>query len=70
MALTECPECGNPLSDMASFCPHCGYSPELVEQAKEQYLYRGILGLSCGCWLVGLLLVLIAGIISALTSGP
>lgn len=26
MALIECPECGNMVSDSASSCPRCGYS--------------------------------------------
>ncbi|MCD8174555.1 MAG: hypothetical protein LUD41_01215 [Phascolarctobacterium sp.] len=25
MALINCPECGGLVSDMANFCPHCGY---------------------------------------------
>ena len=25
MAMINCPECGNPISDMAQSCPHCGY---------------------------------------------
>lgn len=25
MAIIKCKECGNEISDKASFCPHCGY---------------------------------------------
>jgi uncharacterized membrane protein YvbJ len=37
MALIQCPECGNGLSDKAPTCPHCGYvltSNDPVEAAK------------------------------------
>ena len=27
MALTDCPECGQQISDKAKFCPGCGYTP-------------------------------------------
>lgn len=28
MSLVRCPECGQPISDKATCCPHCGYVPE------------------------------------------
>jgi len=28
MSLVHCPECGTKVSDLASFCPHCGYRSE------------------------------------------
>ena len=44
MALIKCPECGNDVSDMAPFCPHCGVAianqsePVSIEGTKEQQI--------------------------------
>ena len=34
MALVSCPECGKEISDVARFCPHCGYA--MREAAANQ----------------------------------
>lgn len=31
MALIKCKECGKEFSDMAAYCPNCGYNPEKAE---------------------------------------
>ena len=37
MALIDCPECGNRVSDKAEKCPSCGYSiVEYLENTKRQ----------------------------------
>lgn len=33
--LTKCPECELPVSDKASFCPHCGYPIKAAEKQKR-----------------------------------
>ena len=34
MAMTECAECGKPISTSAVMCPHCGAPPEVALMAK------------------------------------
>jgi len=57
MALSECPECNEPVSTEASACPHCGYKPK--SGAKT-----GCLTLILG----GIILISLTSLITNLTS--
>lgn len=37
MALINCPECGEKISDKAFFCPRCGYSIQSVHMGRKEY---------------------------------
>jgi large conductance mechanosensitive channel len=43
MALTECPDCKQSISDLAEDCPNCGY-PLADEEAKKAPKPRGLAG--------------------------
>lgn len=36
MALIKCPECGKQMSDMASSCPHCGYTKNINQSNSKK----------------------------------
>ena len=36
MALIKCPECGKQMSDMASSCPHCGYTKNINQNSSKK----------------------------------
>lgn len=36
MALIKCPECGKQMSDMASSCPHCGYTKNINHNSSKK----------------------------------
>ena len=41
MALVNCPECGNKVSDTAEKCPYCGYSiAKYIEEKKKEELAK------------------------------
>ena len=62
----ECPGCGYNLRNLTStFCPECGQQIELairLAQPRQIALIAGLVGLSAGCGLGGLLLIY-AGIV-------
>ena len=41
MAMVECVECGQPISSMAEFCPHCGRPTSKRVSAKKYRLIKG-----------------------------
>ena len=45
MALINCPECGNPVSSGARFCPHCGLREPGLHIENEVFTFIFILGL-------------------------
>jgi hypothetical protein len=55
MALVDCPECSEEVSEDADACPHCGYTLEAEDSEKGCYGCLGIFGVSV---LVGVLLTL------------
>ena len=75
MALIDCPECGNQVSDLAESCPHCGFglyqeAPEIIARITYKARTGGggcliaLIGLACLFYfplgtLVGILLILI-----------
>ena len=40
MALIKCYECGETISDLAEFCPHCGAPNKDKEQEKTSYVSK------------------------------
>ena len=46
MAMTECPDCGNNVSDLAPACPNCGYpvADEAKKAAAEKEKKKGLQG--------------------------
>lgn len=36
MALIQCPDCGNMISENADSCPKCGYSLKFVREREER----------------------------------
>ncbi len=42
MALKNCPECGEKVSDKALFCPHCGYvlDGDKIKKVKNNIFVR------------------------------
>ncbi|GEM_PF-3139518 len=80
MALINCPECGQQISDKAAFCPHCGNpmasgSPgQLVIHHKQQSSFEKAFEEGCGnaaagCVSTILTIVLLIVIIAALQKG-
>ena len=51
MALTECPECGEPLSSSATQCPHCGIAGPHLADAHGEKARQGVV--STGALLLG-----------------
>lgn len=49
MALINCPECGNSISDSANNCPNCGYpvNPISVVKPKGEGCFMQTLNLGC-----------------------
>jgi uncharacterized membrane protein YvbJ len=45
MALVNCPECGQQVSDKAAFCPHCGYPFKAVPQKTGDWFERNYSGI-------------------------
>lgn len=43
MALINCPECGNQISDKAKFCPHCGFDPQTAINMDDFEIEDGVL---------------------------
>ncbi len=58
MALINCPECNNQVSDTALICPHCGYQLRKPQsKAKPQSTKRKTRG--CGIFLLAVIVVVI-----------
>lgn len=71
MALIDCPECGNEVSEQADSCPKCGYP--INETTDEQTDDSGVFPLGCLGWIGFFILAnfvgfVVGGIVLALTS--
>ena len=51
MAMIECPECGNKMSDVARACPNCGYPIKQQKKGRANILVLAFLG--CLCFAIG-----------------
>ena len=75
MSMTQCPECGEEVSNQAYTCPHCGYPLKPFPVAKDDTVYKLALGSVSGTsgfttfliaaaliiWIGGLILAIIGG---------
>ena len=43
MALTQCAECGERISDTAVMCPHCGAPPEVALAGASETVTREVI---------------------------
>lgn len=57
MAIIQCPNCGNSISDKASVCPKCGYSIDAQQVVTNQEGLEGYMWvvLLCTGWIVSLI---------------
>lgn len=72
MALVNCPECNESISEKASVCPHCGYPMKPEEEATQYELQTGFASDSRGAafmramawiiWIGGLILAIASSI--------
>ena len=66
MALIDCPQCSNQISDAAAQCPHCGYAqaPVAPQAQPKKGSGCGVVAIILG--VVALVAVLIIGLLAAI----
>src|SRR5437870_240847 len=64
MALINCPDCGNQVSDQARACPNCA-RPIVPFTPIQREVAKNVAGLSSGCFwmIVGILLLVLSPIL-------
>ena len=72
MALVNCPECNESISEKASVCPHCGYPMKPEEEPVQYELQKNVASDSRGAafmraiawiiWIGGLILAIASSI--------
>lgn len=59
--LKECPDCSQPISQRAIFCPHCGTIPNVFETASKILVIALLVG-----FCLGIILFFVEGFLGAL----
>ncbi|MBH03995.1 MAG: hypothetical protein CMP08_07710 [Xanthomonadales bacterium] len=69
MAMTQCEECGNDISDRAQSCPQCG-APGQAAQAAAKPQHRDKVGRTGGVYEALGFVMIVGGMLTTMAAGP